>query len=161
MERLQWPFSSSITWRQTAWSCCSPINSSVIFGRIKSRKATTTRMPIVRLREANCNQDKELPDIESKRLRCRPSRAHLLTSIAYLRHKSSTKMLKDSKKLIQQSSQLIVETEFSLRGDYWGPSYRSPQWNDCNSLPVTPLLDDRMPRHWIADSRDTPILHGK
>jgi len=24
-------------------------------------------MPIVRLREANCNQDKELPDIESKK----------------------------------------------------------------------------------------------
>src|SRR5215813_3276065 len=117
MERLQRPFSSSINLTTDCLVLLLSHQSSVIFGRIKSRKATTTRMPIVRLREANCNQDKELPDIESKRLRCRPSRAHLLTSIAYLRHKSSTKMLKDSKKLIQQSSQLIVETEFSLRKD--------------------------------------------
>jgi len=109
--------SSSLLDARLSGPVALPSFRAVIFGRIKSRKATTTRMAIVRLREANCNQDKELPDIESKRLRCRPSRAHLLASIAHLRHKSSTKMLKDSKKLLQQSSQVIVETEFSLRAD--------------------------------------------
>ena len=47
----------------------------------------------------------------------RPSRAQLLASIAYLRHRSSTKILNDSKKLIEQSRQLIFETEFSFTGD--------------------------------------------
>jgi len=74
-------------------------------------------MPIVRLREVNSKQNKELLDVERKRLRHRPSKAHLLASIAYLRHKSSTKILKDSQKLIQQSRQLIFETEFTFTGD--------------------------------------------
>ena len=92
-------------------------HSSVIFGRIKSRKVTTIRMPIVRLKEVNFNQDNQVRAIEPKRIRRRLTRAQLLAAIADLRHKSSTKVLKDSKKLIHQSRQLIFETEFSFIKD--------------------------------------------
>jgi len=74
-------------------------------------------MPIVRLKEVNFNQDNQVPAIEPKRIRRRLTRAQLLAAIASLRHKSSTKVLEDSKKLIHQSRQLIFETEFSFIKD--------------------------------------------
>ena len=116
-------------------------------------------MPIVRLREVNCNQDKEVPDIDSKST-LRLSRAHLLASIAYLRHKSSTKMLKDSKKLIHQSCQLIFETEFSFMKDDWGPSYRSRQSDDRSSIVGVLLYAERRWCHWTEDNRDKTSLHA-
>ena len=70
-------------------------------------------MPIVRLKEVNFNQDKQVRAVEPKRIRRRRTRDQLLAAIAGLRHKSSAKMLKDSRKLIHQSRQLIFETEFS------------------------------------------------
>ena len=72
-------------------------------------------MPIVRLREVNCNQDEQVRDIGPKGRRA--PRAQLLAIIADLRHRSSTKILKDSKRLIHQSRQLIFETEFSFIKD--------------------------------------------
>ena len=92
-------------------------HSSAIFGGIKSRKVTTIRMPIVRLKEVNFNQDKQVRAIEPKQIRRRRTRAQLLAAIADLRHKSSAKVLKDSEKLIHQSRQLIFETEFSFIKD--------------------------------------------
>ena len=89
-------------------------HSSAIFGGIKSRKVTTIRMPIVRLREVNCNHDKQRGDIEPKRNRRQHTRVHLLAAIADLRHRSSIKMVKDSTNLIQQSRQLIFETELGF-----------------------------------------------
>ena len=75
------------------------------------------RMHKVRLREVNCNQDEQVRAIEPKRIRRRRTKAQLLAAIADLRQKSSTKMLKDSKRLIHQSRQLIFETEFDFIGD--------------------------------------------
>ena len=74
-------------------------------------------MPIVRLKEVNFNQDKQVRASEPKRIRRGRTRDQLLAAIADLRHKSSAKMLEDSEKLIHQSRQLIFETEFSFRGD--------------------------------------------
>ena len=74
-------------------------------------------MPIVRLREVNCNQENSSGAIESKKIGRRHTRVHLLAAIADLRHRSSTKMVKDSTKLIQQSQQLIFETELGFIKD--------------------------------------------
>jgi len=72
---------------------------------------------LVRLKEVTSSQDKQARTIEPKRIRRRRPKAQLLAAIADLRNKSSAKMLKDSKKLIHQSRQLIFETEFSFIKD--------------------------------------------
>lgn len=74
-------------------------------------------MPIIRLREQNGNQDKELPNTEIRRPRRRPQRAHLFARIADLKHSSSTKTLERSRRLIENSRRAIFETELSLTRD--------------------------------------------
>ena len=118
-------------------------------------------MPIIRLREPKSNQDKELPKTETRAPGRRPERAHLFARIAHLKHISSTKTLEDSSKLIENSRRAIFETELSLTRDDWHPSYRCPQWNDCNVSSVAPLPGNRMRGHRIVDSRDILILHEK
>jgi hypothetical protein len=74
-------------------------------------------MPIVRLSELNCNQDKELPHTELRRLRRRPQRPQLLAVITDLRQGSSTKKIEDSRRIIEKSRRIISATEFSLTQD--------------------------------------------
>jgi len=78
-------------------------------------------MPIKRLRELNCDENKKL--VEPRRPGRKPRRAFspqkaiLFRRIADLMGESSTNRLEASKRLIEQSRRLILETEISLTKD--------------------------------------------
>jgi hypothetical protein len=100
-------------------------------------------MPIVRLSELNCNQDKELPHTELRRLRRRPQRPQLLAVITDLRQGSSTKKIEDSRRIIESLGESFLQQSSVLHkialpvNDFWQWRKKGPP--PCARLKPAPL----------------------